>query len=566
MYRLLIVDDEPIIADGLYEEFQNLSHLELDVYKAYSGNAAIELFTKTKIDILLTDIRMPGIDGMELIKRVRNSWPECRVIFLTGYKEFDYAYSAIQYKGVGYVLKTEGYPKVIEVVEKAITELEESLKSMDMINKANELMDTVELLLQKEYLNALIQGEDISLSLNQEEFNRLGIQLKPDFDVLMLMGRIDLIPKTLNYSGKVKYFYTIKLMAQQYLSPLVNCINFTDNYNNLIWLIQPKQILSSFENKHASLKELWNSTILFVEGTLETIQSACKQTLAATVSFALNTQITTWKDLPQSFDSTRQLMDYRIGWGVEMILTDKNFEIKDSIKISNDSTQIHKLNLAKLEAMEIQLDKGQKNEFMKLFKDLTVCMTSIKSKHYSPALELYYSIALLYTTYIKRWDMEEKISVKIEIYKLFRIDEHMSWTDAFDYLNKIAEIIFDTRQGEVEKRAFDTISNIKEYINNHISEEISLVKLGDMVYFNPSYLSRLFKQITGINLTEYIQEARIKKAKQLLKRNDLKINDIAKAVGYSSATNFTRFFKSIANMTPQEFREALSESKIENQK
>lgn len=569
MYRLLIVDDEPIIADGLYEEFQNLVHLELDVYRAYSGKAALEILGKSKIDILLTDIKMPGIDGMELLKRTQASWPDCKVIFLTGYKEFDYAYNAIQYKGVSYILKTEGYAKVIGVVEKVITEIEESLKSIDITNKANELVSRAATLLQKEYLIALIQGEDVSLTLSYEEFSRLGIQLKPDVEVLMLMGRIDELPIDLNYSDRAKCFYTIKLIVEQYLEPLVQVIHFIDNYNNHIWIIQPRLIKnpneSNYSSVHGTETENWNNIILFVEGTLETIQSACKQTLGMTISFSLNTQISSWKDIPQNYDSLRLLMDYRIGSGVEMLLTDKSAEIHETIQKSRDREQIGLLSKAKLEALEMYLERGMRKEFIKLLNEITSCLSTIAGKHYAPALQLYYSLALLFSTYINRWKMEQKLSNKIELNKLLRIDKHGSWGDTVNYLYQISESIFDIRQGEVDKRAIDTITSIKEYINMHISEEISLVKLAEMVYFNPSYLSRLFKHLTGINLSEFIQEVRIKKAKQLLKRNDLKVSEIAKAVGYNSATNFSRFFKSVTNKTPQEFREALSESNIENQ-
>src|SRR5690606_14704865 len=107
MYRLLIVDDEEIIVNGLYEIFRNIKDLDLDVYKAYSGEEAIEWLNRTRVDIVLTDIRMPGIDGLELLEIIHRSWPQCRVIFLTGYDEFEYVYKAIQHKAVNYILKIE---------------------------------------------------------------------------------------------------------------------------------------------------------------------------------------------------------------------------------------------------------------------------------------------------------------------------------------------------------------------------------------------------------------------------------------------------------------------------
>ena len=117
MFRLLIVDDEPFIADSIYEVISGINNPELDVYKAYSGREALEWMERARFDIVMTDIRMPDISGLQLMERIRESWPECRAIFLTGYNEFDYVYKAIQYKDTSYLLKTEGFEKIIETVD-----------------------------------------------------------------------------------------------------------------------------------------------------------------------------------------------------------------------------------------------------------------------------------------------------------------------------------------------------------------------------------------------------------------------------------------------------------------
>jgi two-component system response regulator YesN len=166
-------------------------------------------------------------------------------------------------------------------------------------------------------------------------------------------------------------------------------------------------------------------------------------------------------------------------------------------------------------------------------------------------------------SYINRWKLNEKIPFKTGLYKLLRVDKHASWTEAVGYLKQLSDIIFDIQLGEQEKRAVNTVTRIKEYINNHLQEDLSLVKLSDLVYFNPNYLSYLFKQQASINLSDYIKEARIKKAKLLLENPEIKVNDIAAAVGYGSATNFIRFFKKVTRMTPQEYRESINIYKSE---
>ncbi|MBB6730766.1 response regulator transcription factor [Cohnella zeiphila] len=263
MFTLLIVDDEPMIADGLYEEFQDSREWDLDVYRAYSGKEALERIEHMKVDILISDIRMPGVDGIELLKQVRSRWPSCRVILLSGYKEFDYAYSALEYGAVRYVLKTEGYDKVIDTVKQAAADLEQS---------------------------------------------RLAAKPVPEAD---------------------------------------------------------------------------------------------------------------------------REPDARSGTPVREML----------------------------------------------------------------------------------------------------------------------------REDRQDRRTADIIAKLKDYIENHLHRDISLVALADVVHFNPSYLSRYFKQQTGLNLSEFVQSVKVERAKRMLADPDIRVNDIAEALGYGSASNFTRLFKRLTGSTPQEFRE-----------
>ena len=112
MHRLLIVDDEEIITDSLFEVFNQVMSDELDIYRAYSAREALDWLSRTRIDIVLTDIRMPGMNGLELMDEIQIYWPRCRIIFLTGHSEFDYAYQAMKVPSVRYLLKTRRVYKV----------------------------------------------------------------------------------------------------------------------------------------------------------------------------------------------------------------------------------------------------------------------------------------------------------------------------------------------------------------------------------------------------------------------------------------------------------------------
>ena len=112
MYRILVIDDEPIIADGLYELFAQDETFALEVHKVYSAPDALKLLDRLRIDIVLSDIKMPGMNGLELLTQIHRRWPFCHVIFLSGYSDFEYVQKAMQLGADSYILKSQGDDRV----------------------------------------------------------------------------------------------------------------------------------------------------------------------------------------------------------------------------------------------------------------------------------------------------------------------------------------------------------------------------------------------------------------------------------------------------------------------
>ena len=125
MYSVLIVDDEKMIRDDVYGLLSMEESLELDLTTAASGVEAQAILEKRKIDIVIMDINMPQMSGLELYDIVRERWPFCKVIFLTGYSDFDYVYKV--HKHAKYVLKAEEDEKILEALRESVEEIENSL-------------------------------------------------------------------------------------------------------------------------------------------------------------------------------------------------------------------------------------------------------------------------------------------------------------------------------------------------------------------------------------------------------------------------------------------------------
>lgn len=133
MERLLIVDDEWEAADYFERILLQEESLQLDVYKAHSAREALECLGKIRMDVVLSDIKMPGMDGLQMYDIIKERWAECRVIFISGIMDFDYVYSSFQKKDVRYLTKLEPKEKIIETVREVLLEIEENY------NQAKEL-------------------------------------------------------------------------------------------------------------------------------------------------------------------------------------------------------------------------------------------------------------------------------------------------------------------------------------------------------------------------------------------------------------------------------------------
>lgn len=237
MYRLLIVDDEPDVADGLYSIFKNTERLELDIYKAYSAFEALDILSRVKIDILMTDIFMPGMTGLQLVGKVKSQWPNLRVIFLTGHNEFDYIYSAIKFEGAAYLLKTESFEKIIDCVENAAMQIENSIRVSELEDRANEYMNTLIPYMQKEYISGLIAEEETTAELRHQQFNELKIPLDHEQPVLLLIGRLGNLNRHISLLEKTRLLFTIKEIGEQHFSPILNTFFSAPERFTVLWLI-----------------------------------------------------------------------------------------------------------------------------------------------------------------------------------------------------------------------------------------------------------------------------------------------------------------------------------------
>ena len=535
MYRLLIVDDEELITDGLYDVFSRLMPEQLDVYKAYSGKEALEWMERTRIDIILTDISMPGLSGLELIERVQELWPHCQVIFLTGYDYFDYVYQAIQMKDVKYLLKTEGYDKVVETVKEIITDL----KQTSLKNQLPELTDqekhAYELMAQSDFMRHVIQKSNVherDLINLATDFRDLNIPLKTTEKVYLVIGNLT-YPKNKTYTERTDILNYVRSYWDQQFSEQLTSISIVDRYGDLVWFIQ------FVEDKRFTPQHFLD----FLEGNLEMIQDDCLRLLDLTIQFTISHRAVDWQTVSRKYEQLRQLQQLKLDSQYPSIIKER----------PHQAATLESVNpIPKMDLLTAHLSANRREEFFEEFFEL---VQSVQKESFHQLTKTYYSIALVLYIDINQNQLQNRIE---GIDNILKMDEHASFKSSFQYLEQIANQLFVLKKADGQDRTSQVIERICHYIENHLDEDLSLVRLAEIHYFNPSYLSHFFKQEQGMNLSEYIDRCRIRKARELLRNSDLKVREVSERVGYHTAHSFTRFFKKMTGMTPKEYRESLS--------
>lgn len=539
MFRLLIVDDEAIIVDGLYEAFEAEKNLPLDLFKAYSGEMALERLHKTRIDIVLTDINMPGINGFELLEAIRARWPDCKVIFLTAHDHFEYAYQAIQYPGVSYLLKNEDYEKIIETVNQAIQDLQQRIQTEKLLQDARVQLAKADELVQRTRLLRLLEG-----TIPPATIHTLTIPLALDAPVLLALGQCTHSHEESAAFDERTTHQAIFLIMKQYLSSGMDVWISQGEQGQFILLAQP----------HPQLPPGGLKPVTFLQGMLELVQNTCRESLETSISFVLSSNLCPWSELPHEFKALSDLLRLHGGLKMETLM------VRDQANPPIPSTE-HDMALSDflrtgmLNRLPMLLDSGQWEQIYSVIDQLASALQPIQSLHHNIAVEGYMRCALSMLHHINQRGLSEKLSFRIAQYKLMRFDVHGTWEEAIAYLRNMADALSACQQDDQQDRMKVTIQAIQAYIEAHLGDDLSLVVLADHVSLNPSYLSRLYKQGTGENVTDTIETMRISQAKVWLAQEEWRIHEVGRRVGYETAGSFTRFFRKRTGMTPQEYRE-----------
>ncbi len=553
MYRMLIVDDLPVIVEGLVKMFGKRKP-ELELYQAYSAHQALEVLNRTRIDIVLSDIRMPGMEGTELLPEIKRQWPLCKVIFLTSFDDFHYIKDAISGGGFDYLLKTESDDEIIRSIDKAIAELDAQAEANRKLLEANFRSRKAISLLQQQYVNELLRGKaSLAESSVRTRIRELEMSLSAELPVYVLLGRIDSWGGKGTLEGRKLMLYAVQNIVAETLRLKVKLASSEVDGWNVAWLLQPTD--PNLEKGEKSPNEAEKNWFEWVYEELDAIQANCREAVGLEVSFAIGPAVVRWDSLPEAYDELLSLLWGEQGTGSEVRLRGLTRLGAPRSSLEAAKTKLANRKMKKIGLLGHYLENGEKADFDSLLDEI-IDHAADENRSGFVKLEVYHSLASVFLSYLNQYPPDGKLAAQIGLDRLSHADVNLSWEELRSYFRKLAELLFDNRDQPAAQDEHIVVLRINEYIDTHLAEDVSLAKLAGIVHLNPSYLSRLYKRTAGIGLSEYINMARTEKAKELLKHSAYKIYEISAMVGYDSRLSFIRFFKTNMGMTPQEYRDS----------
>lgn len=502
IFHLLIVDDEAPIRKGL-SKFIDWAAIDCTIEDTASdGLEAMEKLKNHPIDIVITDIRMPEADGLELARHIHERYPDVKVIILTGYADFSYAQTAIQYDVSDFLLKPISKEQVISAVQNAQKKLIDARRHHHM--QQEDLSFLIEQLLQE--LTDRPFGDSLQKRMDeyQVDLNRYFIAA---FQMFSPTGNIPALKDLV--SGQMpghSYRY----------NSLVLCAFPVDTEVSQV----PEEILSV---SHDIIHMTGSMFGIGLSVGFSTVHHGGGEYRNA-VSEAIHA-------LTRNFYAPSGIACHDGGLPSS---PDNFLTVKEALTLNELESAIVSRDFAAAEAVINSVFMRMKSEFAKSADVRNMCH-----------MIYYVGVRVL----VKKCRLAPDSSTADRIERA---------TDIFELESVIRDFLaFLKKKLEEERNYSRIVRHAMNYIDHNLSAPLSLDQIAGEIPTSSSYLSRTFKKETGQALTEYINMARIEKAKELLADNTLLNYEIAEQTGFHDPAYFSSIFKKYTGMSPKEYRSSI---------
>ena len=521
MIGLVFIDDEYLVREGLRTIEWEKYGIELQGM-AEDGMSALKLIREKNPDIVLTDIRMPGMSGLKLLQVLKNENPSIKGILISGFKDFEYAHAAIKVGAYDYIMKPTNPEEIIEVVTNVKKRIEEELSKKITTKTLTKKLKVTEDMLYNSLINNIMVKKYFDKKNIYSNLSLLNITLK----AFAVVGyKLDNSNKTI----EPQIMEIIETVTRE-KDPLITSYIIRVSNNIFFSLIEVSKI--DEENRENTIKNIVEN----VRGNLERNMQITSLIFISKIIFDI-------EDINKQYKYILNCLNFRF---IEKnnLTINKNF-------ISTGNADNNKL----------------------LIERINEIISNIKLINYYKVKELVDNFMYRLSNemkgneqFIKEMSVHLVISSINEIngYKKLNGEDICRDIDNCDDIYLLTDLIknllnelMDEIKNNSKMPSNMIVESIIEYIGENYMKEITLAEVSEYVHMNPVYISRLIKQEKNYGFVEILTQVRIQKASELIIKSDYRVYEICEKVGFKNSRYFSEVFKKYMGITPTEYKQSI---------
>ena len=527
-YSVLLVDDEEDVVEAIVQkiDWDRLGY-SLAGY-AKNGLEALEIAEEKQIDVVLTDIKMPYMDGLTLSHRLKELYPSIKIIIFSGFDEFEYAKEAIRLEAEEYMLKPVDAGELSRVFQKVHEALDQEFDEKQSIHRLkNYYLESLPIL-QESLYTSLIEGtlpqQDLESTLLDYQISLPGKY----FAVVILHNSLSLSPEGIN---PLLITMSIRKLAEERLQKHWRPCFFTYLGNTLF--------IAQMESDSLKLTD-----------ACEILCRMARHICKATVTAGIGKTVSNLMDLPLSYLGARDAVAYRVlyGRGKAIAISEIGLEGKEEHKVNKEIIDEERL-------LDIYRSIRMSSE-----EELDKCIDLYieNSRLDSPSLQEYHFFLMDLVTNMHKFLLanqvdtglifpkEEDVYQKVQQFSLAELSQWMK-----EICKKMQIIIQEMRSDKTKS----FVKKAVEHVHSHyMDKDLTVEALSQELHVSAAYFSTVFKRETGKSFINYLTDYRMEKALRLLMEEEEKTYIIAEAVGYSDPNYFSYAFKKKFGMSPSKYK------------
>lgn len=542
MYRFLIIDDEPVVREGISETIEWSDHGFELVGACRDGREGLAAIDRLHPDVVLTDVCMPFVDGLELAATIGEQYPTIKTILLTGYDEFEYAQEAVKLKVHDFILKPITADELREVLDTLRAEIDRERDHRYKLERLDAQVKASLPVYRERLLNRLVEDD-----LSQTDFDRsiglLDIDLSGPAFIAMIVD-IDPVPhpheiieRSVVVSDERLLALAVNEIVEKITGDVQGVVTFSTAANETIVIV--------------SLSEEERSVVVALD-LAETIAVHVQREISHTVSIGIGGPGSGIEEIPRAYREARTALEHRFVLGENQIVTIQQVRGDTTQGAVTDRPDLRKRFVRALVAGTPDIDAILTETLETLLSDregIDQCHVTLH-RILADTINALEGIGL---------DYREISSIEgnpfEHLSRIKTLKEAERWFLSF--VEAVRRKLSGRRQRHSQRKAVDAT----EYIELHYAEpDLSLQDVCNALAVSKSYLSPIFKAHTEMTFVEYLTSRRMERAKELLGDGAMKVYEIAERVGYRDAHYFSLTFKKQTGETPREFQDAIRRS------